>query len=69
MQRLCRNVAQINDTIASYKYSRCIDQRLVIDDFSFLIICKDRNDSIRKTCISILRSLFDRNAQGSEYNQ
>ena len=40
-----------------------------VDDYSFLIICKDRNDLIRKSCVSIIQSLFDRTVQGNSYNR
>lgn len=40
-----------------------------LDDFSFLIMCKDRNDIVRNAVVSALRAIFDRTAQGSSFNK
>ena len=40
-----------------------------IDDYSFLIMCKDRNEAVKKTLLTALRAIFDRNVQGSAFNK
>lgn len=40
-----------------------------LDSVPFVIMSKDRNDALRNSVVSILRSVFDRNVQGSAFNE
>ncbi|OAO11794.1 oligomeric Golgi complex subunit 2 [Blastocystis sp. ATCC 50177/Nand II] len=59
LERVCRNYTKVELLLSSY----------TVNDYSFLIMCKDRNEAVKKTLLTALRAIFDRNVQGSAFNK
>lgn len=68
LERVSRNLAQVNKLLSAYTISSTPIASSLLADYPFLIICKDRADTLRKKVVNSLRQGFDRNVQGNTAN-
>lgn len=69
LERVSRNLAQVNKLLSAYTISSLSPSSpSFLADYPFLIICKDRADTLRKKVVNSLRQGFDRNVQGNTAN-